>query len=411
LDPAAIRVEHLSKRFRLYHQRHLSLKQSVLNRGRARYEEFWAVRDVSFEVRPRSALGIIGENGSGKSTLLKCIAGILEPEEGAVHTRGRLAALLELGAGFHPEYSGRENIYLNGALLGLPRNYIDTVLDDIVDFSELHRFIDNPVKTYSSGMHARLGFAISVYIDPDILVVDEILGVGDEGFQRRCFDRIAHMKAEGKTLVVVSHALEAIREVCTDCVWMDGGKARAHGPVETVINDYLTEVNARESQMMQKEVAKVRELVPTGRDGVGISTVRFFANGEEAQVVETGCDFETQIEYHSPKPLRGARFSVSFVREDGVMALSCTTDDDAMRATTLPATGVIRLTMPNLPLLEGLFRVGVAITEMATDEPWTLLEQAFPFRVRTANVKERGVALLGHRWEIPQDSGRTSISA
>jgi len=282
---AAIRVLGLSKKFRLYHQRSATLKQTLLQRRRGVYEDFWAVRDISFDVEPGTILGIIGENGSGKSTLLKCIAGILEPDRGRVEVEGRLAALLELGAGFHPEYSGRENIYLNGALLGLPRAYIEGVLDAIVDFAgpEVARFIDNPVKTYSSGMYARLGFAIAVHLEPDVLVVDEILAVGDESFQRKCYDRIAQMKAQGKTMVIVSHALEAIREHCTDCVWLDRGAVRSHGSAASVITDYLTEVNARESAVMRQEVAAVHEMVPSGRGGVGVTRVTFRGRGGPAR--------------------------------------------------------------------------------------------------------------------------------
>lgn len=400
---SAIVVEQVSKRFRIYHQRNLTLKGAIMQRGRGHYEDFWAVREVDLEVPAGSTLGIIGENGSGKSTLLKLITGIIRPDAGRVHAEGRLAALLELGAGFHPEYSGRENIYLNGALLGLPRRYIDGVFDDIIAFAgeQIRQFIDSPVKTYSSGMYARLGFSIAVHLDPDILVVDEILAVGDEAFQRRCFDRIAQLKAQGRTLVLVSHALDSIRELCTQCVWMESGRVRQAGTAEAVISDYLTEVNANESLRMRSEVEEVHRKVPTGRAGVGVSSVVF--NGAEgpAQVFETGDPFEVGVEYHAPRPLKGARFSIALLREDGVLAFSSVTDDEEMREAILPAGGMVRFRVESLPLLEGLFRASVTITDIESQEPYTVLEGAFPFRVRNTKLKERGVALIDHEWSLP----------
>lgn len=375
----------------------------MLNRGRARYEEFWAVREATFEVPRGAILGIIGENGSGKSTVLKCIAGILRPDGGEVQTDGRIAALLELGAGFHPNYSGRENIYLNGALLGLPRVYIDSVMDEIIDFAgeQVSRALDNPVKTYSSGMYARLGFSIAVHLDPDILVVDEILAVGDEQFQRKCFDRIAQMRARGKTMVIVSHALNSIRELCTDVVWMDRGRLVAQGSAETVVTQYLSEVNVREAEVMRREAEAVRVMVPTGRSGVGVTSVTFYRDGEQTEVFETGEPLEVRVEYHSPGPLFGARFGVGFVREDGVLAYTCTTDDAQTAQMVLPEKGAVSFHVPELHLLEGLFRVSVGIVEVATEEPWTVLEKAFPFRVRNLKRKDAGVARLEHRWQLP----------
>jgi ABC-type polysaccharide/polyol phosphate transport system ATPase subunit len=398
-------VEQVSKRFRIYHQRNLTLKGAILQRGRGHYEDFWAVRDVNLEVAAGSTLGIIGENGSGKSTLLKLIAGIIRPDAGKVHAEGRLAALLELGAGFHPEYSGRENIYLNGALLGLPRRYIDSVYDDIIEFAgeQIKQFIDSPVKTYSSGMYARIGFSIAVHLDPDILVVDEILAVGDEAFQRRCYDRIAQLKAQGRTLVLVSHALESIRELCTECVWIEHGRVRQKGRAEKVISEYLTEVNARETQVMRGEAEEVHRKVPSGREGVGVSRVVFNGSDGAAQVFETGDPFEVGIEYHAPRPLKGARFTLEFLREDGVLAFSSVTDDEEMSGAVLPAQGVVRFRVDRLPLLEGLFRAGVTITDIETEEPYTVLEAAFPFRVRNIKMKERGVALIGHEWAVPAE--------
>ena len=201
MSEPAIVVDGLSKRFRLYHDRNQTLKAAVMRGRRARYEEFWALRDVSLEIAEGATYGFIGTNGSGKSTLLKCLARILVPDEGTVRTRGKVSALLELGAGFHPELSGRENVYLNGSILGLSKRELDHRFDDIVAFAGLERFIDTPVKNYSSGMYVRLGFSVAINVDPDILLVDEVLAVGDEQFQRRCNERFADLRAQGTTIV------------------------------------------------------------------------------------------------------------------------------------------------------------------------------------------------------------------
>jgi len=408
---AAIEVRELSKRFRIYHHRRQTLKESLLRGNRTRYEEFWALRDVSLEVGLGTTLGIVGENGSGKSTLLKCLAGILRPDRGTARVQGRLAALLELGAGFHPEYSGLENIYINGALMGLSRREVRGLLDDIVAFSGLERFIDNPIKTYSSGMYARLGFAIAVHLRPDVLLIDEILAVGDEEFQRHCYERLAQLRAAGKTMVLVSHALEAVREHSDHCIWLEAGVIRSTGAADGVITDYLREVNRRESERMRAEATAVHVLVPSGRGGVGVTGVTFLAASREAQVLETGAPFEIAVEYHAPRPLHGVRFTLEFIREDGLMVFSTCTDDDIMRRTHLPPQGTMRFKMSSLPLLDSLYRLSVILTDIATEEPYTILEKAFPFRVRSSKRREKGVALLDYEWELPVRSPRSRVSA
>lgn len=397
---AVVRVENVSKRFRIYHQRHQTLKQTILSRRRGSYEEFWAVRDVDLEISRGSTFGIVGVNGSGKSTLLKMIAGILKPDRGRVAVEGRLAALLELGAGFHPEYTGRENIYLNGALLGLSRTRVDSVLDDIVGFSELARFIDNPVKTYSSGMYARLGFAIAVHLDPEVLVVDEILAVGDMAFQRRCYERIDQMKAEGRTLILVSHALDTVREHCTECAWLDQGRLMSMGPVDEVVAQYVADARAREEAQMREAVADVHRLIPSGRGGVGVTSVSFGGTTGEGHEFDPGEDFEVRLAYHSPGPeLRGARFVVEFVRDDGLVVFSCDSGDQDFDI--LPGSGTVRLQVPGLPLLGGLYRASVTILDGESGEPYTVLANAFPFRVNPGPSAGRGLVQLPHRWVMP----------
>ncbi|HWL90311.1 MAG TPA: ABC transporter ATP-binding protein [Actinomycetota bacterium] len=230
----AIQIEGISKMFRLYRERPTSLKQRLLV-SRSRSEEFWALRDVSFDIAQGSSMGLIGHNGSGKTTLLKCVAGILRPTAGSIRYRGRLAALLELGAGFHPDLTGRENVYLNASFLGLSRRDTDRVYDDVVAFAELEEFMDNQVKFYSSGMLVRLGFAVAVHVDPEVLLIDEVLAVGDESFQRRCLDRVRRFQSEGRTIVLVTHALDIVREVCDEAVMLEHGRLHAIGSPDDVV--------------------------------------------------------------------------------------------------------------------------------------------------------------------------------
>ncbi len=226
----AVEVQGVSKRFRLYHEKYTSLKERVIHAGRVPHEDLWALRDIGFDVREGETVGILGRNGSGKSTLLKCICGVLQPTSGQVVVRGKLAGLLELGAGFQQELSGRENIYLNGSMLGLSKREVDRMFDDIVEFAELGQFIDNQVKFYSSGIYVRLGFAVAVNVDPDILVIDEVLAVGDERFQRKCMERVKRFQREGRTILFVSHSPDLVRNLCDRAVVLVDGEMIGMGP-------------------------------------------------------------------------------------------------------------------------------------------------------------------------------------
>jgi len=240
---SAIEVTEVSKRFRLVHERNSTLKATVF-RGfkRTVHEDLWALEDIGFEVPKGTTFGIVGHNGSGKSTLLKCMASIYRPDHGSIRIDGRMSALLELGAGFHPELSGRENVYLNGSILGLSQRQVASRFDEIVAFSGLERFIDSPVKNYSSGMFVRLGFAVAINVEPEVLLVDEVLAVGDESFQQKCLERFADLRRSGKTIVVVTHGLETVRNLCDLAVWLDHGHLMAYGPAGEVADAYLGSV-------------------------------------------------------------------------------------------------------------------------------------------------------------------------
>jgi ABC-2 type transport system ATP-binding protein len=238
----AVRVTDVSKRFRLYHERNQTLKSAILRGRTSKHEDFWALKDISFDVTQGHTHGLIGSNGSGKSTLLKCLAKIYWPTSGSIEYRGRMASLLEVGSGFHLELSGRENIYLNGSILGMSKKDIDSKFDEIVDFSGVERFLDQPVKNYSSGMYVRLGFSIAINVDPDVLVVDEVLSVGDEEFQRKSFQKFRELKQQGKTIILVTHAMAVVRDLCDTATWLDRGALQQSGATNEVVDAYLESV-------------------------------------------------------------------------------------------------------------------------------------------------------------------------
>jgi ABC-2 type transport system ATP-binding protein len=245
-EPAVV-VDHVSKKFRLFRERNMSLKSAIMRGRKSISEDFWAVKDVSFEVPTGNTFGLIGRNGSGKSTLLKTLARILYPDEGTIAMRGRVSSLLEVGSGFHPELSGRENIYLNGSILGLSRKEITARFDEIVDFSGIETFIDQPVKNYSSGMYVRLGFAVAINVRPDILIVDEVMAVGDGAFRKKSAEKFRELTSQGRTVIIVSHSMRQLREMCHDVAWLDRGELREVGPAERVISHYEKSLEIEEA--------------------------------------------------------------------------------------------------------------------------------------------------------------------
>src|ERR671914_2921492 len=259
----AIEVSHASKVYRRYSRRRqfATLKSALLSGSLIRDlhpdETFPAVRDVSFTVPPGQTLGVIGRNGSGKSTILKLVAGITKPTTGEVKVNGRISALIELGAGFHPEISGRENVFINGIMLGLSKREVARRFDEIVEFAELRDFIDAPVKTYSSGMYTRLGFAVAIHVDPDVLLVDEVLAVGDEGFTHKCLDKFGEFKRRGKTILLVTHTLALVERFCDEAIWLDSGRVRGAGDPKRVVAAYLLDIGkAEEAELAKTEAVK-----------------------------------------------------------------------------------------------------------------------------------------------------------
>ena len=234
----AVRVDDVSKKFRLYHERNQSLKSAIMRGRRSVHEDFWALRNISFDVPEGSTFGLIGSNGSGKSTLLKCLARIYYPDSGSITANGKIAALLEVGSGFHPELTGRENIFLNGSILGMSKKEVQAKFDSIVDFSGVEEFIDQPVKNYSSGMYVRLGFSVAIHVDPEILIVDEVLAVGDAEFQAKCRQKFIDFRHDGRTVILVSHSMETVKDMCDQVGWINKGHLESSGPAGPTIAAY-----------------------------------------------------------------------------------------------------------------------------------------------------------------------------
>ncbi len=252
----AIDVRDVKKKFRVYYDRGPTLKERLLFQKRRQYEDHWVLKGISFQVRKGEAIGLVGENGCGKSTTLKMLTKILYPDAGTITMRGRVSALIELGAGFHPDMTGRENIYTNAAIFGLKRKEIDNRLQAIIDFSELGDYIDNPVRTYSSGMYMRLAFAVAINVDADILLIDEILAVGDVAFQEKCFKKLKEIKQKGTTVVIVSHALSQIEENCERSIWIESGVIREEGDPVEVHKKYLQFLNERNGTLSKQETTQ-----------------------------------------------------------------------------------------------------------------------------------------------------------
>ena len=394
----AITVEHVSKSFRLYNERNQSLKAAIMRRGRARYEEFQALDDVSVEIDAGETFGFIGENGSGKSTLLKCIARILRPDTGSVSVEGKVSALLELGAGFHPELSGRENVYLNGSILGLTKKDLDQRFDDIVEFAGLERFIDSAVKNYSSGMYVRLGFSVAINVNPDVLLVDEVLAVGDESFQRRCGDKFAEFKQAGKTIVIVSHGLGSVRSMCDRALWLDHGEAKMVGDTAEVIDGYLGGVH----HVQPSDASSAS----WGSGEATIDSVDLLsADGASTDRVKTGDSVVFRLHYTAseriPKPL----FCLAISTNDGVLVTAPTSREYGLQLDALEPRGVVEVAIENLPLLPGVYEASVSLWDHSVLHEFHHRQRALRFDVLTGTPAQRsaGVLALPSEWRAKVD--------
>jgi ABC-type polysaccharide/polyol phosphate transport system ATPase subunit len=392
----AVVVDNVAKRFRLFHEHNQYLKATVVKGRRARYEDFWALDGVSFEVPTGETFGIIGANGSGKSTLLKCVAKILLPERGTVAVNGKMSALLELGAGFHPELTGRENVYLNGSILGLSKRAIDAVFDDIVGFAGLERFIDMPVKNYSSGMYVRLGFAVAVNVDPEVLVIDEVLSVGDEEFQTRSMDKINSFRADGRTIVVVSHGLGMLRTLCDRIVWLESGKVKELGPAEDVVDAYAGLVR---SKRVLVEADEARH----GSGEVRVERIELLDEHGAAVTgrIHTGDHLTVRLHYSCVVPVVRPVFSVSINRADGVWVTGPTTKEHAAVPDEIEGEGVVDLTFDDLALLRGSYTLSPSVWDYSLHHQYDNRVNAVRFDVVEGHPAElNGLVTLHPRWRF-----------
>jgi ABC-type polysaccharide/polyol phosphate transport system ATPase subunit len=434
----AIEVLHASKVYRRYARRRqfATLKSALLSRSLIRDlrpdETFSAVQDVTFTVPAGRTLGVIGRNGSGKSTMLKLVAGITKPTSGTVRVQGRISALIELGAGFHPEISGRENVFINGIMLGLSKREITRRFDEIVDFAEMREFIDAPVKTYSSGMYMRLGFAVAIHVDPDVLLVDEVLAVGDEGFTHKCLDKFAEFKRRGKTILLVTHSLGLVERFCDEALWLDGGRMKGMGDPKRIVGAYITDVELTEEEQLAAGDAKAQETTAAlspddpasavlpdhpletaaapadmfrateGRWGsreIEITDVVFSSgDGERAHVFHSGDRLDIRIRMRAPLPMDDFVVGVGLFNAEGVCCYGTNTSIEQYKSERILGDAEATFTIESLDLVEGTYKVDVAVHKL-DGYPYDYHRLLYTFRVKS-RTKDVGIYRPRHEWRF-----------
>jgi ABC-type polysaccharide/polyol phosphate transport system ATPase subunit len=409
----AIEVRDVHKVYRRYGRRKSfgTLKSALVSGGLARELRadgtFEALRGLSFDVTAGRTFGIVGRNGSGKSTMLKLIAGIGKPTSGDIRVRGRLSALIELGAGFHPEISGRDNVFINGMMLGLSKRDIAKRFDDIVAFAELQEFIDAPVKTYSSGMYMRLGFSVAINVDPEILLVDEVLAVGDEAFAHKCLDKFADFKRRGKTVVLVTHMLDLVTRFCDEAIWLDQGRLRERGDPKRVIDAYLLDVSAQENRSLAPvRTPSITASAPADMSTAGegrwgsreaeILDVTFQRGGVVAHVFESGDAVDIRMRVRAHQPLSDFVFGVGIFSADGVCCYGTNTDLEGAEPGEFIGDAEVGFHLESLGLVGGSYRIDVAI-HRRNGAPYDYHRQLYSIRV-TSRIKDTGVFRPPHHW-------------
>lgn len=443
-----IEVKDVRKSFKVYKDRGYMLKEMVLFANRRKYEVHEVLKGISFSVKKGEAIGLIGQNGCGKSTTLKLLTKIIYPNSGSIEMKGRVSSLLELGAGFHPDMSGRENIYINAAIFGLTREEIEKRLDDIIAFSELEDYIDNPVRTYSSGMYMRLAFSVAINVDADILLIDEILGVGDANFQSKCFSRLKKIKAEGTTIVIVSHSLGQIEQICERSIWIHDGEIRAEGIPREVHPIYLDYMGTKRLENAQQEAErqkrkKEKEAVEAdepknqesdvqteraagdenrieGEDdienisseeavrenkrrwGNGMARLQKIElldeNGTDNTLFETGKNIKVKLHYHVRKKVEDAVIGIGIFRTDGVHVYGSNTRLDKLDEFSLEKDGIICLTLKNVNLMPGQYTLDFAI-ESGMGLPVDYYREAKKVEFFTSK-DDVGLVRISHEWEL-----------
>lgn len=403
----AISINNVSKKFRLSSEKHQTLKERVIHMGKSTHNDFWALKDINIDIEEGTTFGLIGHNGSGKSTLLKLIGGILQPSSGEIVTRGRIAALLELGAGMQPDLTGRENIFLNGSILGLSKKELTKKFDEIVAFSELEKFIDTQVRFYSSGMYVRLGFAVAVNVDPDILLVDEVLAVGDELFQRKCLERVKQFQREGRTIIVVTHSVDQIRMIGTQAAVLDHGNLIFQGDPVDAIREFrerlfVGDVPADEVLSPNPELALsddadgtiivngvIKEQTSIHHKKIRI-TGAGFSNpiAAESNKIRTGGDLQAQISWETTESVEEINFAFEVYDSLGSLVFEANTNDQELGV--LNGIGNIWFYWEKIPLADGTYRANVGITSKDGGIIYDWLEAKYEFQV-TNDFKTLGL--------------------
>ena len=405
----SIEVNNVSKCFRIPHEKRTTVYDNLIGKitgSSYNYEVFEALKDVSFKVKKGETLGIIGENGSGKSTLLKILTGVLVPDTGSVKVRGKVAPFLELGVGFQPELTAVENVYLYGAIMGMSRKEMDANLDSIFEFAELERFRDAKLKNFSSGMYARLAFATAISTDPDVLLLDEVLAVGDEAFQKKCHDKMNEYRRNGKTIVFVSHALGTVGEICNKCLMLHNGNVVSSGSTEDVISDYLSMVNEKEVVLLLDEYKKVEDAIENdvadpatnwGSKEARIIGIKFLNNHKESYIFQTGQTFVARIEYKTNQLIEKPVFGIAIYKDDllitGPNTKFCKMDIDF-----IDGEGEIDFIIDDLLLLEGSYKFSAAIYDDSCENPYDHQHCVHEFKVKNMDVKNYGLFHIPGRW-------------
>jgi ABC-type polysaccharide/polyol phosphate transport system ATPase subunit len=429
----AIELHNVTKVYRRYGSRHFAtLKSALMQRSILTelqpHETFAALSDLSIRVPAGSTFGLIGRNGSGKSTALKLVAGITKPTIGAVAVKGRISALIELGAGFHPEISGRENVFINGIMLGLSKREIQARFDEIVEFAEMKDFIDEPVKTYSSGMYMRLGFSVATHVDPDVLLVDEVLAVGDEGFAHKCLDKFADFKRRGKTVLLVTHSLNLVERFCDEAAWLDAGRKRSEGDPYRVVADYVSDVERHEERFLASSDEKAQQVAdaapalppavelppdPTadmmkaseGRWGsrtVEIVDVALLDGGDQpVHVVHSGDPLSLRLTVRAQQAVSDFVFGVGIFSADGACVYGTNTDIDEFEPESLSGEASVKVTFDPLDLVEGTYKLDVAVHKR-DGVPYDFHRLLHTFRVKS-RTKDVGIYRPRHRWTFSGD--------
>ncbi len=399
-----VECNNIGVRFKRYREKNRMLRWTLLNQMRKRQpnETFWALKNVSFSIRPGETFGIVGENGSGKSTILKLITGIMLPDVGTISVNGRISALLELGAGFHPDLTGTENIYLNGSIMGLTRAEIRSKFAEIVRFSELEDFIDTPIKHYSSGMYMRLGFSIAINVDPDILVIDEVLAVGDQSFQNKCLNKIRDFKRLGKTIIFVSHDMGVTSQLCSRAVWLDNGIVVARGSTQKVVENYKSKVREIEESRLEED-HKTTELEVESRWGnkrVEIEKIEFFdGNNVSKHSFETGEKLRVKISWNAHDRIEKPVFGIGIHRNDGVHVNGPNTKFSDTVPGYIEGKGATWYEIEALNLIQGTYYLSVAVYDYDLQTPFDHHEQLYPFMVVPGECQEEyGVLHLPAQW-------------